>query len=122
MKFRLIEDIAPGASSPTPCSCANARACGYEALPSSLRRHAEWRLRRRNGGSVGFSLKEIKSKLANLVPKNFDEVYDLFDFAVAATLEKVSTLENAQTEIKMLNALRRGIFSCPNQRVGTPHG
>jgi hypothetical protein len=52
---------------------------------------------------------EIKSKLANLVPKNFREVFELFDFAAEAIVKKVRDREDAKTEIKMLTALRRGI-------------
>jgi hypothetical protein len=78
----------------------------YQATIAATKAESDNLFRYLHGGEKG----EIKSKLANLVPKNFEEVYDLFDFAVAATLEKVSTRENAQTEIKMLNALRRGIF------------
>jgi hypothetical protein len=52
---------------------------------------------------------EIKSKLANLVPQNFREVYEFFDFAMAAIVEKIYDREKVQAEIRMLNALRKGI-------------
>jgi hypothetical protein len=52
---------------------------------------------------------EIKERLANLVPRNFLEVFELFDFTAAAIVKQIHPRETAQAEIRMLNALRRGI-------------
>ena len=77
----------------------------------------------RNGSSDGLHEREkneIKSKLANLVPKNFREVFKLFDFAAEAIMEKFYDLEKVQTEIKMLNALRRGISYAESEEWARP--
>lgn len=53
---------------------------------------------------------EIKNNLADLIPRNFNEVYELFDFAVAAILSKVERRDEAKAEIKMLKTLQSGIL------------
>jgi hypothetical protein len=54
--------------------------------------------------------REIESKLSKLIPKTFDEVDLLLDFATAAVAVKIERKEDDNPELRMLKNARKGIF------------